>query len=142
MDISESSNSSQENMNECEVLRIAKPITADILNNEVLDNEKFTDNNTFINETTSTKATNFHPLMFSPNSPRSPDYPDLIPEKPKTKHANYEMRFNPEAHSTAVEGEYQEYLEKDLTIDYSEKLPGMFCRDFFCVLEVYNSIHY
>lgn len=133
MDISESSNSSQENMNDCEVLRIAQPINADILNNEVLDNEKFTDNNTFMNGTTSTKATNFHPLMFSPNSPRSPDYPDLIPEIPKSKYPNYEMRFNPEAHSTAVEGEYQEYLEKDLTIDYSEKLPGMFSRKSFFI---------
>lgn len=120
MDISESSNSSQENMNECEVLRLAKPVTADILNNEILDNEQFKDNNTFTAEST-TKSTNFHPLMFSPSSPRSPDYPDLIPEKPKTKHTNYENSFNPEAHSTAVEGEYKEILEKDLTIDYTEK---------------------
>lgn len=124
MDISESSNSSQENMSE--VLRLAKPITADILDNEVLDNEKFSDdNNTFITET-STKPTKFHPLMFSPTSPQSPDYPDLIPEKPKSKHTNYENNFTPAAHSTAVEeGEYRDILEKDLTIEYSEQLPGM-----------------
>lgn len=123
MDISESSNSSQENMNE--VLRLAKPIPADILNNEVLDNEKIGDvNNTFITET-STKATNFHPLMFSPSSPISPDFPDLIPEKPKGKHI-YENNFSPAAHSTAVEESgYRDILEKDLTIEYSEQLPGM-----------------
>lgn len=124
MDISESSNSSQENLNDCQVLRLANPITADILNNEILDNNKFSENTTFTTGTTSTKATNFHPLMFSPNSPRSPDFPDLIPEKPKSKHTNYEIHFNPEAHSTAVESESQEFLEKDMAIDYNEKLPG------------------
>lgn len=123
MDTSESSNSSQENMNECQVLRLANPITADILNNEVLDNKEYRDNTTFTTETTTAKATNFHPLMFSPNSPRSPDYPDLIPEKPKSKHTNYEMHFNPEAHSTALENESQEFLEKD-TMDINDKLHG------------------
>lgn len=126
MDISESSNSSgHEIINEYQVLRLANPITSDILNNEVLDNENFTDGTSYITNTVSIKATNFHPLMLSPNSPRSPDYPDLIPEKPKSKH-NYEMHFNPEAHSTALESESQEFLEKDLTIDYSEKLPGKY----------------
>ncbi|KAK9891212.1 hypothetical protein WA026_013527 [Henosepilachna vigintioctopunctata] len=46
-------------------------------------------------------ATNSHPLMYSPVSP---DFPDLIPEKPKRIHAvNNNVSFKPSAHSTALE---------------------------------------
>lgn len=125
MDISEeSSNSSQENMHECqvsEVLRLANPINADILNNEILDNKKFSDSTT---GTTSIEATNFHPLMISP---RSPDYPDLIPEKPKSnkQHINFEMHFNPQANSTELETESNEFLDRALPLNYSEQLPDI-----------------
>lgn len=73
----------------------------------------------------SQNATSFHPLM---NSPMSPDFPDLIPEKAKGK------IFKPQAHSSHLElelntAESQDSLEVKLnralsTCDYSEKLPG------------------
>ncbi|KAJ8958772.1 hypothetical protein NQ314_006371 [Rhamnusium bicolor] len=134
MDISETSDpSSHENTNTSQILRLSNPISSEILDNEILDNKKY--DNTVIMEgnISSTKnATNSHPLMYSPTSPISPDFPDLIPEKPKTKHTNYEKQnFNPQAHSTAFENSAisQELLENHFNIDlpideYNEKLPG------------------
>lgn len=72
-------------------------------------------------------ATDSHPLMFTCTSPISPDFPDLIPKKPKSKH--YEKHtVKPE---TAEEGTEYGSLEKQLHFDlplsqeYNE-LPGGF----------------
>lgn len=77
-------------------------------------------------------ATNAHPLM---DSPISPDFPDLIPEKPKSKVLGYDKgNFKPEAHSSKVDlnvtEESQDSFESKLNLslpsfgDYNEKLPG------------------
>ncbi|XP_030764815.1 protein prune homolog 2 [Sitophilus oryzae] len=71
-------------------------------------------------------ATNSHPLMNSPGSSMSPDYPDLIPEQAKNKHK--ENRFHPEAHSTALETstDLSDSFERQLNmpiLEYDEKLP-------------------
>lgn len=131
MDISESSNSScAENSNESQVLRLANPLTSSILDNEVLDNKKYNENNTSTSNISSNNATNFHPLMFSPTSPISPDFPDLIPERPKLKLATHDKHFSTDAHSSVLENESQnsEELEKhfgiDYPLEYDEKLPG------------------
>lgn len=78
-------------------------------------------------------ATNSHPLM---DSPVSPDFPDLIPEKPKNKMSNYDrLIFKPEVHSSELDlnvtEESQDSFEGNLNFslpkfgEYSEKLPGM-----------------
>ncbi|KAF7283952.1 uncharacterized protein LOC143201562 isoform X1 [Rhynchophorus ferrugineus] len=71
-------------------------------------------------------ATNSHPLMNSPGSSMTPDYPDLIPEQAKTKHK--ESKFYPQAHSTALENstEFCESFDRQLNLpilEYDEKLP-------------------
>lgn len=72
-------------------------------------------------------ATNSHPLMNSPGSSMTPDYPDLIPEQAKNKHK--ESKFYPQAHSTALENstEFCETFDRHLNqpiLEYDEKLPG------------------
>lgn len=136
MDISDvSDESSHENTNTSQVLRLSNPIDSEILDNERLDNNKYDHNNSVFSDrniSTTKNATNSHPLMYSPTSPISPDFPDLIPEKPKAKH--YEKpTFLPQAHSTALENstESQQSFENHLNIDlpmdaYSEKLPGRY----------------
>lgn len=87
------------------------------------------------NITLTQNATNSHPLMESP-SPISPDFPDLIPEKPKNKLSNAEkLVFKPEVHSSELDlnasAESQDSFEGKLNFtlptlsEYSEKLPGM-----------------
>ncbi|XP_066257362.1 protein prune homolog 2 [Euwallacea similis] len=71
-------------------------------------------------------ATNSHPLMYSPGSAMPLDFPDLIPEQVKNKYK--EMKFNPEAHSTALENSTDscDSFERQLNLpilDYNEKLP-------------------
>lgn len=143
MDISDTSNSnsSQGYDTSSQVLRLTNPV-----NNENLDNEKFDNDN--ISTTAQNKnlsltqnATNSHPLMYSPSSPISPDYPDLIPQKPKNKnnYANVDNKsaFNPGAHSSAndadleksigsLENSFEKQLDLDIPIlgEYNEKLPG------------------
>lgn len=74
-------------------------------------------------------ATNSHPLMHSPGSAMSPDFPDLIPEQAKNKYK--EIKFNPQANSTALENSndscdsFQRQLNLPI-LDYDEKLPGKF----------------
>ncbi|KAJ8963102.1 hypothetical protein NQ318_018567 [Aromia moschata] len=133
MDISETSDpSSQENTNTSQVLRLSNSVKKGTLEDEVLDNKIYHENiPTERNISLTKNATNSHPLMHSPTSPISPDYPDLIPEKPKMKHTNYDKHnFHPQAHSTALENitESQESLENNFNIDlplddYNEKLP-------------------
>lgn len=72
-------------------------------------------------------ATNSHPLMHSPGSAMSPDFPDLIPEQVKNKYK--EHKFKPECHSTPpqTESELYDSFERQLNLpilDYDEKLPG------------------
>ncbi|KAJ8924442.1 hypothetical protein NQ315_007239 [Exocentrus adspersus] len=132
MDISEASDeSSHETVNTSQVLRLSNPITT---TTEILDNRRPNTTNSdsiLANRATSTakNATNSHPLMYSPTSPISADFPDLIPEKPKSRH--YEKQtFLPQAHSTALENstESQQSLDNQFNIDlplddYNEKLP-------------------
>lgn len=71
-------------------------------------------------------ATNSHPLMYSPSSAMSPDFPDLIPEQAKNKYK--EHKFNPQAHSTALENSTDscDSFERQLNLpilEYDEKLP-------------------
>lgn len=88
---------------------------------------------------TSQNATNSHPLMFSPNSPVSPDYPDLIPEKSRSKVTfgiPDKSWFAPETHSSPQlpegKNDIQEYrpFEGNLNFElptleeYNEQLPG------------------
>nr|XP_023017961.1 protein prune homolog 2 [Leptinotarsa decemlineata] len=60
-------------------------------------------------------ATNSHPLMYSPTSSISPDFPDVIPKHIK-RYPSYEKHFVPDAHSSMTEaldlhlGEYDESL--------------------------------
>lgn len=78
------------------------------------------------NITLTQNATNAHPLM---ESPVSPDFPDLIPEKPKTRSSNHDkLIFKPEAHSSELDlNVTEESFEGKLNFslgEYSEKLPG------------------
>ncbi|CAG9766231.1 unnamed protein product [Ceutorhynchus assimilis] len=71
-------------------------------------------------------ATNSHPLMYSPGSAMSPDFPDLIPQQAKNKYK--EIKFNPQAHSTALENSTDscDSFERQLNqpiLEYEEKLP-------------------
>ncbi|XP_018576117.1 protein prune homolog 2 [Anoplophora glabripennis] len=129
MDISDvSDESSHENTNTSQVLRLSNPITSEILDNERLDNIKYDHNNSVFSDrniSTTKNATNSHPLMYSPTSPKSSDFPDLIPEKPKAKKPS----FLPQAHSTALENsteshQFEYHFNIDLPMDeYNEKLP-------------------
>ncbi|KAG5867291.1 hypothetical protein JTB14_031759 [Gonioctena quinquepunctata] len=65
-------------------------------------------------------ATNSHPLMYSPTSPISPDFPDLIP-KQANRFTGYEKHFNPNAHSSLKES--QESIDEFTIVEYDEKLP-------------------
>ncbi|EFA06589.2 protein prune homolog 2 [Tribolium castaneum] len=79
MDISETSDtSSHEISNSSQVLRF-----------ECEQEKPDLDNATSSIKSVSLNATNSHPLMYTCTSPISPDFPDLIPEKPKSKHGNY-----------------------------------------------------
>lgn len=110
-------------------------------NEEASNANIYKNNNKQIEDTKSNKnlcmsqnATNSHPLMFSPTSPISPDYPDLIPEKPKNKQSftSYEkQRFQPEAHSSSLNLDVHEtsidkqLIDEEVTLEnYNETLPG------------------
>lgn len=136
MDISDTSVSPSQDINNPpshEVLRLSNTQNTE----EILDNKQHEDNTTNlpINKNTSSiqNATNSHPLMYSPTTPISPDFPDLIPEKPKTKHSSYDRQhFAPQAHSSIIEStldsreSFENQLNLDLPLDsYSEKLPGL-----------------
>ncbi|VEN60211.1 unnamed protein product [Callosobruchus maculatus] len=114
MDISDNSNvSSQESEETGQVLRLSSS-TDQVLDNEVLSN-KLNENNCTSKESTATmNATNSHPLMKSPSPPLSPDFPDLIPEKPKTKYGN---SFTPKAQSSYVENEMKPQESLDFDVD-------------------------
>lgn len=83
--------------------------TNDIDTINISNLETFTNHNnesSALNKSLSSQnATNSHPLMYSPTSPISTDYPDLIPEKPKHRgyHNHGNSGFNLEeynAHNT------------------------------------------
>ncbi|CAH0551813.1 unnamed protein product [Brassicogethes aeneus] len=83
----------------------------------------------FISTSISQNATNSHPLMISPTSPISPDFPDLIPEKPKSKTNHEKNSFNPQAHSSTLgsNSDYQDIFDKQLNDsigDYNDTLSG------------------
>lgn len=132
MDISD--DSSQESFSSSQIL----PLGHSIGETFVLNNKKNEDTLTLSNKNLSSEnATNSHPLMYSASckSPISPDYPDLIPEKPKSKHSHHEknLSFNPQAHSTTVENNstyHNDSFDKKLHFDvapieeYHQKLPG------------------
>lgn len=140
MDISETSDAScNEECNSKDVLRLSKPLHTEPLDNESLDNKQYEDITRTKNHSVTKNATNSHPLMYSPISPISSDFPDLIPEKPKrTSYQYYEKQpFKPEAHSSAFNftattesDSFQYPFEKSSNFDlplldeYSEKLPG------------------
>lgn len=143
MDISDTSEPSSQEINNPpshDVLRLANSQDTQ----EVLDNKKYNDNTTNLSNNKNTSsvqnATNSHPLMYSPTTPISPDFPDLIPEKPKTKHSSYDkVNFAPQAHSSIIEStlDSRETFENQLNIDlplesYSEKLPGKFINNILC----------
>lgn len=67
-------------------------------------------------------ATDSHPLMFSPSSPITPDFPDLIPEKPKNRH------FKPLANSSIHGNVNSSPLNK--LEDLKEALPSIPKLDF------------
>ncbi|CAH2010810.1 unnamed protein product [Acanthoscelides obtectus] len=122
MDISENSNtSSQENEDNSQVL-ILSGSTKEVLDNAPKNN-LHEDNDSNKESTTTMNATNSHPLMKSPSPPLSPDFPDLIPEKPKAKHAS--NFFTPNAHSSYVENETiksQENVDYELDLEkYNEE---------------------
>lgn len=70
------------------------------------------------------QATNSHPLMYSSVSP---DYPDLIPEKPKRGIPNIDQNnsFDPPAHSTGLEDSAESQISQtDIAyLGYNEELP-------------------
>ncbi|XP_019866016.2 protein prune homolog 2 isoform X2 [Aethina tumida] len=106
----DNSDSSQDYLNSSQNSTL--PLQSDIVNEnrDRLSNTVF-----FMNLSNSQNATNSHPLM-SPTSPVSPDYPDLIPEKPKAKSTHDRQNFNPKAHSTptpvSLEDEDDSFVRK------------------------------
>ncbi|XP_017784259.1 PREDICTED: protein prune homolog 2 [Nicrophorus vespilloides] len=140
MDISEASDGSfpQYSVESTEpVLRLSEPLTIDN-DNERLDNSKQYEESSTIrtnkNTSLTKNATNSHPLMYtSPRSPMSPDFPDLIPEKPKSRVLAYERyNFHPVAHSSGHLESSQESqdiqfdhlnLESPKLEDYTGSLP-------------------
>ena len=132
MDISETSDaSSHDSNNSSQVLNFANSATH---KGDVLDNTKY-DTSMLPNKNVSStqNATNSHPLMYSCTSPISPDYPDLIPEKPKSKHSVYEKHtFKQDCHNSGFEnisecGNYEKQFHFELPApeQYNE-LPGCF----------------
>lgn len=131
MDISESQVPNQNYQNICEETQ------QNISNSNIYENnDKQAEdvvNKCNRNSCTTQNATNAHPLMFSPVSPISPDYPDLIPEKPKAKSYHEKQKFKPEAHSSVLHLNNTEANAIDLTSKqtiepsietYNETLPG------------------
>ncbi|KAJ3648732.1 hypothetical protein Zmor_020511 [Zophobas morio] len=119
MDISETSDaSSHDSNNSSQVLNFANSATH---KGDVLDNTKY-DTSMLPNKNVSStqNATNSHPLMYSCTSPISPDYPDLIPEKPKSKHSVYEKHtFKQDCHNSGFEnisecGNYEKQFHFEL----------------------------
>lgn len=142
MDISEASDTSgNEQCNSKEVLRLNKPFHTERerLDNESLDNKQYEDITHSKNHSITKNATNSHPLMYSPISPISSQFPDLIPEKLKRASYQYyeKQSFKPEAHSstfnctTSELDDFQYTYEKTTNFDlplldeYTEKLPGI-----------------
>ncbi|XP_048523476.1 protein prune homolog 2 isoform X2 [Dendroctonus ponderosae] len=71
-------------------------------------------------------ATNSHPLMYSPSSNMSPDFPDVIPEQAKNKYK--EAKFHPEVQTAAFDNSTDscDSFERQLNLspsEYDEKLP-------------------
>lgn len=108
------------------------------ITNTALEVSEKLDNDKHFNNSTKTMAitlnpTNSHPLMYSPTSPITPDYPDLIP-----KQANVEkLEFRPGGHSTVNNLEESTgSLEPELLgIDeYKDELPGNYSALLTCTL--------
>lgn len=120
----DNSDSSQDYLNSSQNSTL--PLQSDIVNEnrDRLSNTVF-----FMNLSNSQNATNSHPLM-SPTSPVSPDYPDLIPEKPKAKSTHDRQNFNPKAHSTptpvSLEDEDDSFVRKlnEPLSEYDDTLSG------------------
>ncbi|KRT86779.1 CRAL-TRIO domain containing protein [Oryctes borbonicus] len=138
MDISETSDTSvNEQCDSKDVLRLNKPIHTERLDNESVDNTQYENIIYSKNHSVTKNATNSHPLMYSPLSPISSGFPDLIPEKPKRAPYQYYEKhsFKPEAHSSAINyaatesDGYQYAFEETTNFDlplldeYTEKLP-------------------
>ncbi|RZC37064.1 prune -like 2 [Asbolus verrucosus] len=131
MDISETSDtSSHEISTSSQILKLADVTDHNNLDNAILDNIKYGDATVASNKNVSStqNATNSHPLMYAGTSPISADFPDLIPEKPKSKHTNYDKQsFIPQAHNTALENpsdynafEKQFHFDLQVSKEYSE----------------------
>lgn len=136
MDISETSDtSSHENLESIQVLRLSNPISSEHLDNDTFDNT-LNDNAMLSNKNTtlSTTATNCHPLMMSPSSPISPDFPDLIPEKAKLKHFNNE-KYLKSLNTFKSENKSTEGVKVDFQIGkYEEPIAGSFL-DMYCKIK-------
>lgn len=69
--------------------------------------------------------TNSHPLMYSPTSPITPDYPDLIPEKLKGK-PNVDKIVVTNNLEESTDSSFEQHFKLALSEldDYKEELPG------------------
>lgn len=103
---------------------------------EKLDNDRHCNSSvSHTNNKTMTIAlnpTNSHPLMYSPTSPVTPDYPDLIPEKLKAKPNADKIVVNPGGRSVtnnleeSTDSSFEQHLKLALAglEEYKEELPG------------------